>query len=135
MNVVTSAVKALIKNGDKFLVIKHDLGKNGLWDLPGGRMEYGETPYETLKREVKEEVSLDIEIGELLGIWWFFREKNDVQVICNTFLCQVPNKNIDLSGNPADENILEYRWVTKEEFLTDDYPVGNESFKKFISTL
>lgn len=39
----------------------------GRWTLPGGGMEFGESPHDTLRREFVEETSLDPEIGPLLG--------------------------------------------------------------------
>ncbi len=131
MNKVFSAVKAIIKKDNKFLVSKKIFLEKEVWDLPGGKVEYKENPYETLIREIKEEVFLDIKIVESLGLFWFFRDDGD-QVVCSTFFCEVDNYNVDLSKNPVAENIVEYKWVSKEEFLDNEYQVGNESLKELI---
>lgn len=39
------------------------------WALPGGRMEQGETPIETLVREVREETGYLVTVGELIGVY------------------------------------------------------------------
>jgi 8-oxo-dGTP diphosphatase len=39
----------------------------GLWSLPGGRVEHGETPAEAAVREVREETGLEVEPGPLIG--------------------------------------------------------------------
>lgn len=138
MSQVKAAVKAIITNQEnKFLAIKQIVGDLIIWDLPGGKVEYGENPYDTLIREVKEETYLDIEIQNIIGLWWFFRTKLDNnQVVCTTFLCSMKNSNdVDLTKNPADENISEFKWVTKEEFLTAAYPVSDESLKTLINKL
>ena len=120
MKRVHPAVKAIIQRGNEFLVIKQELSDKTVWDLPGGRVDHGESPYDTLVREVKEEVCLSIKIVKPLGFFWFFRQDKD-QVICTTFLCSVDDHEIDLTKNPAEENIVEYRWVTKDEFLRNEY--------------
>ncbi len=134
MNRVHPAVKAIIQRGEKFLVIKQKLPDKIVWDLPGGKVDYGESPYDTLVREVKEEIHLSIKIVKLIGFCWFFRQDKD-QVVCTTFLCTTNNYDVDLSKNPADENITEYRWVTKDEFLSDEYEVGHDSIKKLFDLL
>ncbi len=41
-----------------------------MWDIPGGRMEVGETPREALTRELTEELALEVPIGRLLVVDW-----------------------------------------------------------------
>ena len=63
-------VGALVMKDDMVLLVKRQTepGK-GLWSIPGGLVELGETALEAAKREVKEETSLDIEIKELIGVF------------------------------------------------------------------
>ena len=134
VNKIHTAVKAVIKKDNKFLVIKKVFGDDVIWDIPGGRMKYGESPQDALLREVKEETGLDVEIIGVLGVWWFFRRHGDnSQVVCLTFNCHSKNKDVDINNNSADEDIVEFNWVTKEEFLSDQYPVDHDSIKKLIS--
>ena len=48
-----------MKDG-KFLGLELEIGRKRLWDLPGGKVEDGEEPMQTLLREVKEEAGLDV---------------------------------------------------------------------------
>ena len=66
---VIPCVGAVIKDGQgRLLLIKrgHEPGA-GLWSLPGGRIEPGETDAEALVREIREETGLMIEAGQLIG--------------------------------------------------------------------
>lgn len=54
------------KNGEVLLQKRADCNK---WGFPGGAVELGETPEMTAKREVKEETGLDVEVGNLIGIY------------------------------------------------------------------
>ena len=136
MKKVYCAVKAIITKENEFLVIHQRLDDIGYWDLPGGRVKYGESPYDTLKREVKEETNLDVEIEKPAGMFWFFRKTDGAQVVCNTFFCKIAGGEIDLSKNPIErelESITEFRWVTKNEFLQEEYTTGrNSSLKQLI---
>ena len=62
-------VGAVIKDGQgRLLLIKrgHEPGA-GLWSIPGGRIEPGETDAQALVREMREETGLVIEAGQLIG--------------------------------------------------------------------
>jgi 8-oxo-dGTP diphosphatase len=66
---VISCVGAVIKDDQgRLLLIKrgHEPGA-GLWSLPGGRIEPGETDAEALVREMREETGLTVQAGPLLG--------------------------------------------------------------------
>jgi len=52
------SVKALVTDNDgRFLLQKEE---RGVWDLPGGGLDFGENPTEALKREVQEEIGLEV---------------------------------------------------------------------------
>ena len=132
---VIASVKALIAQKGKILLVYEKLRKNGTWDLPGGKIEYGETPHEALNREIREELNISIEIKNPLGVYWFYTEHNKHEVICSTFLCTgVEGSVIDISKNPADENITEYKWVTKKDILEKRVEPITESLVKLLLT-
>ena len=53
------SIKALILNEsrDKFLLVKED---NGKWELPGGGLDWNMSPQEDIKREIKEEMGIEV---------------------------------------------------------------------------
>ncbi len=63
------AAGALVLNENKFLLVKrHDEPDAGLWAIPGGKLEYGETLEQCAKREIKEETNIEIKIDKIASI-------------------------------------------------------------------
>jgi mutator protein MutT len=91
-------VGAIILNqdGQVFLAQRGPLAKNerGCWEFPGGSVEFGETLSAALKREMKEEFGIEIEIGDLLDIADHILPDEGQHWVSPTFLCTV------LSGEP-----------------------------------
>jgi len=61
-------VKCLVTVDDRILLVRHTYGRRS-WDLPGGSIKRGETPSETVRREMDEEIGLGdanwVKFGEL----------------------------------------------------------------------
>ena len=59
---------AVLKKEGKYLIAKRKKNDilGGLWEFPGGKIEEGETAEECLKREIKEELNIIVEVNELI---------------------------------------------------------------------
>lgn len=86
-----------------------------LWNLPGGGLEAGESPWEGVMREVAEETGLSAEVKRLAGIY----SKPDVNEVVFSFVCKVVGGQLSLNDE-ADR--LEW-------FELDSLP-GNTSRKQ-----
>lgn len=125
------AVKALIERNGKILVLKTETENNVYWVLPGGKVEYGEDPIDALERELQEEISVDCEINEPVGMYYFFtgKENKGDQVVLTVFEADIGDQEIDISSNPANENLTEYGWLSPEKFIEK---TSNESLVDLI---
>ena len=66
-----------VLDGERVLLVRHTYGDRARWDLPGGWVQAGEAPAEAARREVLEEVGLDLELDDLgvvRGDWDFKHE-------------------------------------------------------------
>ncbi len=107
------SIKALILDEEKrFLLVKED---NGLWELPGGGLDFGENPQDGIKRELQEEMGLNIT---------FVAEKPSyfltIPNLKNVYIANVlyETKVEDLNFTPSEE-CVEIKFFTKEEALQE----------------
>lgn len=103
---------AFVMKGKKFLILqrsKKETSKHGLWELPGGKVEKGETPRETAVIETQEEAGLDVTLKVNLGPHIDDKKKK----VYHAFIA-TPKKGqkVKLSFEHSD-----YKWVTPEEVM------------------
>lgn len=105
---------AIIKD-NKVLLLKRTQDKKflpGYYDVPGGKVDPGEDPNDTIIREVKEETDLDVEIVRPYNVWSTILEFNNKKehVIEIDYLLRIKqSKEIKLS----QEEHCEFIWVDK----------------------
>src|SRR6266436_3407661 len=83
------------------------------WNLPGGGMEAGETVDEALRREVREETGLEVEIGQLVGVY----SKPQKQEVVLAFRCRVIGGTLQ----PTEE-ARESRYFAPDALPTNTLP-------------
>ncbi len=104
------SVGAVILRDDQVLLVKRGVQPSaGLWSIPGGAIELGETPEEALVREVREETGLDVEPTLLVDVYnYIFEDHERVQFhyVIIDYLCE------HVAGSPrAGSDVSEARWV------------------------
>lgn len=105
------------------LVLRND---HDFWNLPGGAVEKGESPWQTVLREVKEETGYDVEVLNLLGIY-VKPDKNDLVF---SFECKIVSGQITLNEEAKDiryfsvdeipQNILAKHLERITDFFSND---------------
>ncbi|HEY9645950.1 MAG TPA: A/G-specific adenine glycosylase [Chroococcidiopsis sp.] len=89
----------------------------GLWEFPGGKIEPGETVEECIKREIREELGIEISVGDrLIAIDHAY---SHFRVTLNVHHCQY------LSGDPQPLECDEVRWVGVQELEQYPFPAAN----------
>ncbi len=89
----------------------------GLWEFPGGKIECGETVEECIKREIQEELAIEIEVGDRLIT--IDHAYSHFSITLNVFHCR------HLSGIPQPVECDEIRWVTLDEIDQFPFPKAN----------
>lgn len=118
-HIVTSVVAVIIDNEEQVLLTKRKVPPfQGDWVMPGGKIDLGEPIVQALKREVWEEVGLEVEVGALIDVFEHVTPGEDnyhfiiIYYRCTPLYCDVTHN---------DEEVAEARWVKVSEL--DRYPV------------
>jgi len=107
-------VKGIVLCNQKMLLLRRSLQDDidpGVWEGVGGKIEFGETMQEALRREVKEEAGLSVQVGDLLYATTFFTNPTR-QIFLLTYACTADSSEVILSGEHMD-----YCWAGREEVM------------------
>lgn len=108
-------VGAVIVDNHRALVVRRATEPlKGQWSIPGGMLELGEKLREGVAREVKEETSLDVEVGDVLDVFdSIFPDADglpEYHYVLIDFLCKPTGGELH-----ASSDVDAAKWVTSEE--------------------
>ncbi|QJD83271.1 NUDIX domain-containing protein [Cohnella herbarum] len=135
---IRTAARAVIIKDEELLVLRRTGVQGAFYVLPGGGQNHGESIIETLKREVKEEVDLEVIWNELIFInefiarrdSKFFELEPQIHQIDFTFHCTVNHDRIALVGQTPDLHQVGIAWIPINEII--DYVVHPKDDLNFI---
>lgn len=112
-------VTALMKRGDEVLLGLRPEGHNlaGYWEFPGGKMELGEEPEESLKRELQEELGIEAQIGNIC----LTSTHNYGDTTILLLFYDVPY----WTGEPKTVHHSGLKWVKIDELSKENLPEAN----------
>lgn len=112
------------ERGQIMLVKRKDPPKQGWWDIPGGFMVPDEDAQTSAKREIKEELDVDIEVNEIIGAYPERYEHNNIEI---PLLVIFVNAKITQGTIKVGDDVSDYKYFSKEEIL--DQRIGFNSTK------
>ena len=110
---------ALIFRDGKLLITQRHASSHlgGLWEFPGGKREAGETAAQCLVREIREELGVEITVGELFAeVSHAYPEKI---VRLKFFVCKM------ISGEPRPLDCAAVKWAAKSELAYFEFPAAD----------
>jgi len=109
---MVEAAGGIVKRKDEFLFIK----RNGLWDLPKGKMEDGESPEVCAKREIEEECGIEgPEVKELVLITYHTYAYKDIPTIKKTYWYALTYDGPKKGTPQLEEGITRVSWKKEEK--------------------
>lgn len=99
----------------------------GLWEFPGGKKEQGETLEETVKRELLEELGVQVRTGDLLIS--LNHTYSHFKITLHAYWCRI------ISGVPSPQSSQQLRWVSADELDVYPFPKANKLIIKRVARL
>lgn len=105
---------AVIRDHNRIFATARGYGVfKGKWEFPGGKIETGETSQEALKREIREELATEIEVGELIDTIEY--DYPDFHLTMECFWGKVVNGELELKEHEAA------KWLTRENLYSVEW--------------
>ncbi len=104
--------------------------ERGLWEFPGGSVEFGERLAAALKREMREEYGVEIEVGELLDVADHILPDEGQHWVSPTYICRI------VTGSPQiqePEKCSEIGWFAPEKAPADLTQITRLNLEHYLS--
>jgi 8-oxo-dGTP diphosphatase len=117
----------LILEKEKILVTqrKEEDSQGLLWEFPGGKVKPGEEPRQALKRELMEELGIEVEVGMIFDTVFHIYPENPIFLLI--YSCQIQK------GIPKPLGCHDLQWVTAEELKQLPMPAADGPVQNRLS--
>lgn len=128
MRQVTVAAAFIVDGSDRMLACRRCDGEQaGFWELPGGKVEPGETPEQACVREVREELSCDLE--SLWALEHVEHDYPDFHLSMDVFCARIA-----AGQEPVPSVHDELRWLTRDELLDVNWLPADVALMRNLQT-
>ncbi|CAD7034566.1 8-oxo-dGTP diphosphatase MutT [Pseudorhizobium endolithicum] len=125
------AACALVDSDNRILLAQRPQGKElaGLWEFPGGKVEQGETPEETLIRELQEELGITTRIPCLAPLTFASHTYESFHLLMPLYICR------RYEGIPVGQEGQAIKWVRSRDLRNYPMPPADEPLIPFLQDL
>ncbi|MCO6392552.1 NUDIX domain-containing protein [Aliihoeflea aestuarii] len=125
------AACALVDTDGRVLLSQRPPGKQmaGLWEFPGGKVEPGETPEETVVRELAEELGIETKTACLAPLTFASHSYEDFNLLMPLFVCR------RFWGIPQPQEGQQLKWVRPTKMRDYPMPPADEPLIPFLIDL
>ncbi|HEV7305799.1 8-oxo-dGTP diphosphatase MutT [Ensifer sp.] len=129
--IVLVAACALVDSDGRILLAQRPEGKSlaGLWEFPGGKVEVGETPEETLIRELDEELGIHTKVACLAPLTFASHSYDDFHLLMPLYVCR------RYEGMATGREGQAIKWVRPKSLRDYPMPPADEPLIPFLMDL
>ena len=125
---ITTVTAAVIERGGRVLICRRRLDQDhpGKWEFPGGKLEPGEEPSQSLRRELREELGVEAKIGpEITRYEYRYAGRKPIRLI---FF-----RVTEFTGDPDYSQFHEVEWTPPAALLGYDFLEGDVEFVRELA--
>ena len=121
----------IVVEGGRVLLTQRKAGTHleGAWEFPGGKVEPGEDPREALRRELAEELGIEVRVGEIVDVTFHKYEEAEKAVLLLFFEAE----RTAASPEPEARDVAAFTWATASELEPSRFPPADVAVLRKVS--